>query len=103
MREPIHGQFHGKTGLGNTTLPDPVKKAEDMSAVDFLIETLGKAAESGERITLCCLGPMTNVAVALRMKPGLADGIERIVHAWRRASDDKQGNAIDKGTEERHQ
>ena len=79
LREPIHGQFHGKTGLGNTTLPEPVKKAEDMTAVDFLVEALGKAAETGERITLCCLGPLTNVAVALRMKPQLADGIERIV------------------------
>ena len=79
LREPIHGQFHGKTGLGNTTLPEPVKKAEIISAVDFLIDALGRAADKGERITLCCLGPLTNVAVALRMKPQIADGIERIV------------------------
>lgn len=79
LREPIHGQFHGKTGLGNTTLPEPVKKAEVISAVDFLIDALGGAADKGERITLCCLGPLTNVAVALRMKPQIADGIERIV------------------------
>lgn len=79
LRAPIHGQFHGRTGLGNTTLPEPVKQAETMSAVDFLIETFGNAAESGERITLCCLGPLTNIAVALRMKPQLAGGIERIV------------------------
>lgn len=79
LREPIHGQFHGKTGLGNTTLPEPVKKAEIISAVDFLIDALGGAADKGERITLCCLGPLTNVAVALRMKPQIADGIERIV------------------------
>src|SRR5690606_691726 len=58
---------------------EPVKKAEIISAVDFLIDALGGAADKGERITLCCLGPLTNVAVALRMKPQIADGIERIV------------------------
>ncbi|MGY8669092.1 nucleoside hydrolase [Bradyrhizobium sp. UFLA05-109] len=79
LRDPIHGEFHGKTGLGNTTWPDPVKKAEHMSAVDFLIEALTSAADRGERITICCLGPTTNLAVALRMKPQIADGIERIV------------------------
>ncbi|SFB34845.1 purine nucleosidase [Rhizobium sp. NFR07] len=79
LREPIHGQFHGKTGLGNTVLPEPVKTVESMSAVDFLIEALSAAAAKGERITIACLGPLTNVAVALRMKPQIADGIERIV------------------------
>ncbi|MBU1314554.1 MAG: nucleoside hydrolase [Alphaproteobacteria bacterium] len=79
LREPIHGQFHGKSGLGNSTLPEPVKTAEQMSAVDFLIEALGSGAETGERVTLCCLGPLTNIAVALRIKPQLANGIARIV------------------------
>jgi len=79
LREPIHGQFHGKTGLGNTTLPDPVKTAESISAVDFLIVALTDAADKGERVTLCCLGPLTNLAVALRIKPQIIDGIERIV------------------------
>lgn len=79
FREPIYGQFHGKNGLGNTALPEPRKTAEALSAVDFLIETLSRAAASGKRITMCCLGPMTNLAVALRMKPQCALGIERIV------------------------
>jgi purine nucleosidase len=79
LREPIHGQFHGKTGLGNTVLPEPVKTVESMSAVDFLIEALSAAVAKGERITIACLGPLTNVAVALRMKPQIAEGIERIV------------------------
>jgi purine nucleosidase len=79
LRDPIHGQFHGKTGLGNTVLPEPAKSVETMSAVDFLIEALIKAGETGERVTLCCLGPLTNIAVALRMKPRIIDGIERIV------------------------
>ncbi|TWF59247.1 nucleoside hydrolase [Neorhizobium alkalisoli] len=79
LREPIYGQFHGKSGLGNTMLPEPKKTAETLSAVDFLIEALSNAAETGEKITLCCLGPMTNLAVALRMNPQIAEGVERIV------------------------
>ncbi|GGB04250.1 nucleoside hydrolase [Brucella endophytica] len=79
LREPIFGQFHGKTGLGNTVLPDPVKQPEEMSAIDFLVKTLGVAAQNGRKITLCCLGPMTNVALALRINPQIAGGIERIV------------------------
>ena len=79
LREPIHGQFHGKNGLGNASLPDPAKTAEPLSAVEFLVATLSLAAERNERVTLCCLGPMTNLAVALRMKPQIAEGIERIV------------------------
>jgi len=79
LREPIHGQFHGKNGLGNTELPDPVKAAEQRSAVEFLVETLSRAAGQERRITLCCTGPLTNVAVALRMEPRIAEGVERIV------------------------
>lgn len=79
LREPIFGQFHGKTGLGNTVLPEPVKTVEPKSAVDFLIDTLTAAALEKKPITVCCLGPMTNLAVALRMNPQVAEGIERIV------------------------
>jgi purine nucleosidase len=79
FRDPLYGQFHGKTGWGNTVLADPVKTAEDKPAVDFLIESFETAALSGRKITLCCLGPMTNLAVALRMKPGIVAGIERVV------------------------
>lgn len=79
LREPIFGQFHGKSGLGNTRLPEPVKQAEPASAVDFLIAALTEAGEKGAPVTLCCLGPLTNLAVALRMNPRIARGIERVV------------------------
>ncbi|WP_117190252.1 nucleoside hydrolase [Rhizobium terrae] len=79
LREPIYGQFHGQAGLGNTVLPDPIKTVEPKSAVDFLIDTLTVAAALQKRITICCLGPMTNLAVALRMNPQISEGIQRIV------------------------
>jgi len=79
LREPIRGQFHGKSGLGNTNLPEPSKRAEDKGAVEFLVDRLGEAARKDKPITLCCLGPMTNIAMALRIDPTVATGVARIV------------------------
>ncbi len=79
LRDPIRGHFHGSSGLGNTSLPDPVKVPEEKGAVEFLVDRLSEAARDRKPVTLCCLGPMTNVAMALRMEPKIAEGIERIV------------------------
>ncbi|RLM19649.1 nucleoside hydrolase [Brenneria alni] len=79
FRAPIHGQFHGKSGLGDTVLPAPQKQAEPHHAVSFIIEQCDKAAAIGKPVTLCMLGPLTNLATALTMKPSIANGIERVV------------------------
>ncbi len=55
---------HGKTGLDGPTLPDPKIKLRDQHGVDFIIETLRR--EPAKTVTLCCLGPLTNIGVALR-------------------------------------
>ncbi|MEO1549390.1 MAG: nucleoside hydrolase [Pseudomonadota bacterium] len=68
---------HGKTGLDGPTLPDPTLPLQDQHAVDFLIETLREAAP--EEITLCTLGPLTNVALALKRAPDCVQGIKQIV------------------------
>ncbi|WP_342358818.1 nucleoside hydrolase [Terrarubrum flagellatum] len=79
MRAPIRGQFSGVKGLGSANLPDPSKKQEATHAVRFLVDTLTEAGRTGRKITLCTLGPLTNIAVALRHGPEVAAGIERIV------------------------
>ncbi|QPI43093.1 MULTISPECIES: nucleoside hydrolase [Pectobacterium] len=79
LRDPIHGQFHGESGLGQTVLPAPQKQAEAQHAVSFIIAQCKQAIADGTPITLCTLGPLTNVAMALRMAPEIADGIARIV------------------------
>jgi purine nucleosidase len=79
FRAPIHGQFHGESGLGKTELPPPVKEVESLHAVNFLIESCESAIARQEKITLCSLGPLTNLATALSMKPSIAGGIERLV------------------------
>lgn len=79
FREPIHGQFHGENGLGNTAFPAPQKQPEMLHAVNFLINSCEQAIRDNQPVTLCVLGPLTNLATALRMKPQIAAGIARVV------------------------
>jgi len=68
---------HGKTGLDGPQLPDPTYPLEDAHAVDFIVETLMQ--HPAKSITLCPLGPLTNIATALQKAPEIADRIEEIV------------------------
>ena len=68
---------HGKTGLDGPVLPDPTMPLQDAHAVEFIIETLRN--EPGGTVTLCPLGPLTNIATALTRAPDIADKIQQIV------------------------
>ena len=68
---------HGKTGLDGPQLPDPTMPLQDTHAVDFLIETL--RSEPANSVTLCPLGPLTNIATAFDRAPDIAERVERIV------------------------
>jgi purine nucleosidase len=68
---------HGKTGLNGPDLPEPRMPLQKEHAVDFIIETLMRE-ESGS-VTLCPLGPLTNIALALVREPKIAPRIKEIV------------------------
>ena len=68
---------HGKTGLDGAVLPEPAEPPRAQHGVDFLVETL-RRADPGE-VTLCTLGPLTDVALALIRAPELAPRIREIV------------------------
>lgn len=68
---------HGPTGLDGPSFPDPTVPLRDQHGVDFLVETLA-ASEEGS-ITLCVLGPLTNIAMALVKAPSIAGQIRQIV------------------------
>ena len=59
---------HGRTGLGGPEPRTPTRAADGADAVSFLIETI--RAEEG--LWLVPIGPLTNVALALRRAPDLA-------------------------------
>lgn len=68
---------HGETGLDGPDLPLPRQALEDQHGVDFIIDTVLRH-ERGE-ITLCTLGPLTNIASALVKAPEIAERVREIV------------------------
>ena len=68
---------HGKTGLDGPQLADPVMPLQDQHGVDFIIETLRR--EPADSVTLCPLGPLTNVAVAFQKAPDIIARVRQIV------------------------
>ncbi|MBN6053885.1 nucleoside hydrolase, partial [Nonomuraea sp. RK-328] len=61
---------HGSSGLGDAVLPPATRPAGEGHAVDFIIETL--RAAPGE-ITLVAIGPLTNIALAVRKEPRVVE------------------------------
>jgi purine nucleosidase len=68
---------HGKTGLDGPQLPVPKMALQSQHAVDFIIETV--RSEPAGSVTLCPLGPLTNIATALQRAPDIAPKIAEIV------------------------
>lgn len=68
---------HGKTGLDGIPLPEPTHPLQPQHAVDYLIDTL-RAHPPGS-ITLCPLGPLTNLAAAFLKAPNIMPKVAEIV------------------------
>ncbi len=68
---------HGETGLNGAQLPEPTMALQDQHAVDFIIETV--LAQPDQSVTLCTLGPLTNIGQALTKAPQIAPRIKQIV------------------------
>jgi purine nucleosidase len=75
LRDLVTAEYvHGKTGLDGPALAEPTLIAAEGHAVDAILG----AAEQGP-ITMCTLGPLTNLAMALAAQPSLASRIDEIV------------------------
>ena len=68
---------HGKTGLDGPELPEPKMALQDGHAVDFIIETLLR--EPPGTVTLCPIGPLTNIAAAFRKAPEIVPRVAEVV------------------------
>ncbi|HKS89625.1 MAG TPA: nucleoside hydrolase, partial [Stellaceae bacterium] len=68
---------HGEGGLGDLVLPPPDMPPRPEHGVFFLIERLRRAAPAS--VTLCALGPLTNIATALVMAPEIAGAVSELV------------------------
>jgi len=67
--------FHGRDGLGDHGYPAPRRAVERQNACDAMIETI----EAHPGLVMVTLGPLTNVALALEKKPGIAGKVSRCV------------------------
>ena len=67
---------HGPEGFGDLPAMAPVIEPDRRNAAQFIVDTIN--AHPGE-IALCPVGPLTNIAMALRLDPGIVDKVYRVV------------------------
>ena len=72
----LAGDIHGSSGLDGPVFGEPTVDAAAEHAVDFLVRTL---MASGGEITLVPVGPLTNIAMALRREPRIAEYTREVV------------------------
>ncbi len=77
VRQPIIADYvHGHNGLGGISLPEPQLRPVNQHAVDLIIE---KIMAAPREITLVPVGPLTNIAMALRKEPRIAEYVREVV------------------------
>ncbi len=77
VRAQVDAKYvHGPTGLGTLTLPEPQTSVVKQTAADLIIERV--QAAPGE-ITLVAVGPLTNLAMALRRQPGIVSQVREVI------------------------
>jgi inosine-uridine nucleoside N-ribohydrolase len=76
-RQPVIADYvHGQNGLGGVALPEPRLQPVKQHAVDVIIE---KVMAAPQEITLVPVGPLTNIALALRKEPRIAEYVREVV------------------------
>ncbi|XP_043815473.1 uridine nucleosidase 1 isoform X2 [Manihot esculenta] len=75
--EPRVADFvHGSDGLGNIFLPSPTVKKFEKTAAEFLVD---KVSEYPGEVSVLALGPLTNLALAIKRDSSFASKVKRIV------------------------
>lgn len=69
-------ETHGDSGLGYANLPEPRTGSKVQHGIDFLIEKV--MSQPGE-VTLVAIGPLTNVALAIRQEPRFVDAVKELI------------------------
>jgi purine nucleosidase len=67
--------FHGRDGLGDHGYPPSRRVPEKIPALEAIVSTV----ECHPGIVLVTLGPLTNLALALQLNPGIAANVSRCV------------------------
>ena len=67
--------FHGRDGFGDHGYPAPLRAPEKLNAAEAIVSTI----EANPGLVLVTLGPLTNIALALQLRPGIAAKVSRCV------------------------
>lgn len=70
-------EVHGKTGLDGPELFEPTLPLQDQDGVAFIIDTLRR--EPAGTVTLCPLGPLSNIAAAFQAAPDIMERVQEVV------------------------
>lgn len=77
VKDPAHAHwFHGPDGMGGMHYPDPELAAANSDAVTELVR---RFREKPKELDLVTLGPLTNIAAALRIEPRIAEWVNQCV------------------------
>lgn len=68
--------IHGESGLDGPQWAEPTVPLSDEHAVDFIVRTI---MESDGDITLVPVGPLTNIAMAMRREPRIVEKTREVV------------------------
>ena len=68
-------ETHGDSGLGYAKLSEPQSRPQIKHGCDFLIESI---LSSQNEITLVAIGPLTNVAMAIRKEPRIVEKVKEV-------------------------
>lgn len=75
VRPPVAADIHGSTGLDGPVFEPLTRKAEGKHAALYIVDAL-RAAE--EPVTIATTGPMTNLALAMRLAPDILPKIKEV-------------------------
>jgi purine nucleosidase len=67
---------HGESGIGNAHLPEPTASPLPGHAVDYLIQ---RALDEPGELSIVAIGPLTNLAMAIRKAPRFAGAVKELV------------------------
>ncbi|WP_083988870.1 nucleoside hydrolase [Devosia geojensis] len=70
--------IHGEDGLGGAPRPARTGQVASTDAIGFLRRTFREAAGRGEKVDILMIGPLTNLALALRLEPTITVGIGQL-------------------------
>ena len=75
-KQEIADNIHGETGLDGPVFDEVERTVNEKNGIDFIIDTVLKQTKP---VTLVATGPLTNIALALKMNPVIKDNIDEIV------------------------